>query len=134
MIYNLFVRNKHRELVWYGVGTIANHTRNFYTASMYAFEIDFFITYIQLVFVDPRVIVQQSTMAHKRSNSSIDDHASQPTKIARTETILVATDPLLSARTRIVELENQILDLHAFIDANGLTRSKFLHAVPPDMA
>lgn len=72
-------------------------------------------------------------MAHKRSNSSLDDHASQPKKIARTETISAATDALLSARARIAELEDQVLDLHVFIDANGLTRSKFLCSVPLGM-
>ena len=72
-------------------------------------------------------------MAHKRSSSGLDDHASQPKKIARTETISAATDALLSARARIAELEDQVLNLHAFIDANGLTRSKFLFLVPPGM-
>lgn len=72
-------------------------------------------------------------MAHKRSNSSLDDHTSQPKKIARTEPISAASDALLSAQARIFELEDQIQDLHAFIDANGLTRSKFLYAVSPGM-
>ena len=79
------------------------------------------------------ITVQQLTMAHKRSNSSLDDPASQPKKMARTETIPAATDALLSARARIAELEDQVLDLHAFIDANGLTRSKFLFSVQPSM-
>lgn len=73
-------------------------------------------------------------MAHKRSNSSLDDHESQPKKIARTETISGASDALLSAQARIVELEDQIQDLHAFVDANGLTRCKFSYPVPPGRA
>ena len=63
-------------------------------------------------------------MAHKRSNSGLDGHASQPTKIQRKETNSAATDALLSANARIVELEHQIKDLHAFIGANGLTRGR----------
>ena len=71
-------------------------------------------------------------MAHKRSASSLHDPASQPTnKLARTETIPTATDALLSANARIFELEYQIQDLHAFINANGLTRSRYLYALPP---
>ena len=70
-------------------------------------------------------------MAHKRSSSGLDDYGSQPNKIARTETI--ATDALVSANARIVELQNQVTDLHAFIDANGLTRSGFRCAVPSDV-
>ena len=73
-------------------------------------------------------------MAHKRSHSSLEAHASQPNKSARIETISAATDALLSANARIVELEHQVQDLHAFIDANGLTRGRCLHAVPLDMA
>ncbi|CAD6580553.1 MAG: hypothetical protein ASARMPRED_000254 [Alectoria sarmentosa] len=61
-------------------------------------------------------------MAHKRSNSSLDAHGSQPNKTARIETISAATDAFQSANARIVELEHQVQDLHAFIDANGLTR------------
>ena len=72
-------------------------------------------------------------MAHKRSSSGLDNHADQPKKIARTETIVAGTDALLSANARIVELEQQVQDLHAFINANGLTRGKCLYAVPPDM-
>ena len=63
-------------------------------------------------------------MACKRSNSDLDEHASQPTKVARTETNSAATDALFSANKRVIELEHQIKDLHAFIDARGLTRGK----------
>ncbi|KAF6223717.1 hypothetical protein HO133_000560 [Letharia lupina] len=38
------------------------------------------------------------------------------------QTISAATDALLSANARTVELEHQVQALHAFIDANGLMR------------
>ena len=63
-------------------------------------------------------------MALKRSNSGLDDHANQPTKVARKETNSAATDALFSANKRIIELEHQVQDLHAFIDARGLTKGK----------
>ena len=64
-------------------------------------------------------------MTRKRSNSGLDDHASQPTKVPRKETKSVATtDALFSANARIVELEHQVKDLHAFIGAKGLTRGR----------
>lgn len=63
-------------------------------------------------------------MARKRSSSGLDDLESQPTKVARKETNSAATDAILSANARIIELENQVKDLHAFIDAHGLTNSK----------
>lgn len=73
-------------------------------------------------------------MAHKRSASSLHDPASQPfNKVARTVTIPTATDALLSANARIFELEKQIQDLHAFINAKGLTRSRHLYAISPKM-
>lgn len=72
-------------------------------------------------------------MTYKRSNSSLEDQASQPHKIARTETISAAPDALFSANARIVELEHQVQNLHAFINANGLTRSKDLFAISPQM-
>lgn len=68
-------------------------------------------------------------MVHKRSSSSLDDHASQPNKIARTKTNAAPIDALVSANARIVELEHQVQDLHAFIDTNGLMRSRCLYAV-----
>ena len=69
-------------------------------------------------------LVRLHRMTHKRSNSGLDDHASQPTKIARKETDSVATDALFSANARIIELEHQIRDLHAFIIVHGLTKGK----------
>lgn len=74
---------------------------------------------------------QLHTMAHKRSHSGLDDHISQPNKATKIDTIPVATDALLSANTRITELEHQVQELQAFINANGLTRSVCLLTVLP---
>ena len=68
-------------------------------------------------------------MALKRSNSDLDEHASQPMKVPRKETNSAATDALLSANARIVELEHQIKDLHTFIGASGLTRGTSLNEI-----
>ena len=74
-------------------------------------------------------------MAHKRSSSHLDDPASPPKKIPRTrsETISAANDALVSANARIVELERQIQDLHAFINDKRLLRGKCLYAILPEM-
>lgn len=79
------------------------------------------------------ITVQLYRMAHKRSSSSLDDHASKPNRFARTA-ISVATDALLSANARIVELEHRVQALHAFINAKGLMRGKCPYAVSPNVA
>ena len=61
-------------------------------------------------------------MARKRSNSGLDDHANQATKVVRRDTGSAAADALFSANKRIFELEHQVKELHAFIDARGLTK------------
>ena len=76
---------------------------------------------------------QLHTMAHKRSHSGPDDLTSQPNKTTKIDTMPVATDALLSANTRIIELEHQVQELHAFINANGLTRSGCLLTILPKM-
>ena len=73
-------------------------------------------------------------MARKRSTFSNNDHASKPNEVARRETISPANNALSSENARIAEPEHQIEDLHAFIDANGLTWSRCPYAVPPILA
>ena len=62
--------------------------------------------------------------ARKRSSSNLDDLENKLNKAARIETTSAATDALALANARISELEHQVRELHGFIIAVGVARSK----------
>lgn len=66
-----------------------------------------------------------ATQMHKRSSSGLEKDNNKPAKCARMEETSRATDALTSANARIKELEHQVLELHAFLNATGMTRSTY---------
>ena len=69
---------------------------------------------------------QATSMGHKRSGSHLSDGNAGSLKYARKEATSPPSDALGSAHKRIKDLEHQIVELHAFINANELTRSKYV--------
>lgn len=67
--------------------------------------------------------------AHKRFNSDNDDYATNPSKMARTDTNRMPAAPsaLPAANARISELEQQVRELHLFIDKSEVTLSQSQH-------
>ncbi len=64
---------------------------------------------------------------YKRPSSDLDGHGNFACKVPRMETMqhkVAVSDAPTSANARISDLEQQIKELHDFIDASGLAPSK----------
>ena len=61
--------------------------------------------------------------ATKRPNSGHTETSPQPVKRSKCKDAMPSSDPLLAAEARIHELEQQVKDLHDWINDSGMTRS-----------